>query len=132
MPYEGEDTVVGALSHAHDTYMSGATGTPVQDDQDARVVTANATHSEVTNETFTSLQSTTVAYDNVNAEVYSGGDVVAPVNATWFESQVRTALDADALFTTGGPYTSDYSLLSPYVDNLVLIEASKLTGEKLF
>jgi len=131
-----EAEIVAQLSAQHTKYVEATAliGTDVQTDQDARVTAANATHTEVTNSTFTSLNSTTIAPTRgvVSAEKYTGANVVAPVNATYMEAQVRTALDADELFTHGGPYTSDYSLASPYVDGLTLIEGSLLTGEKLF
>jgi hypothetical protein len=128
-----EDTVVAQLVHDDTVYMTGATGMPVQDDLDDRVAMANASHTAKTNaELSTGLNKTSVSGGAINADVYDGGNVVTPVNATWFEAQVRLALDADALFDTGGPYTSDYSVLSPYVDSLVLIEGSKLTGERFF
>jgi hypothetical protein len=127
-----EAEVLEQLQHAHETYVSGATGTPVQDDQDARVATANATHTAKANDAFSELNADPVEYAGVSAEVYTGGNVVTPVSATWMETQVRAALDGDDLFTTGGSYTSNYVPLSPYVDPLWLIEAQKLTGENLF
>jgi len=128
-----EAEIVAQLSAQHTKYTTGLP-TAIQTDHDARVTTANATHTEVTNSTFTSLNTTTVAPTRgvINAKKYTGANVVAPVNATYMEAQVRTALDADQLFTHGGPYTSDYSLASPYVDGLTLIQGSLLTGEKLF
>jgi len=127
-----EQEVLEQLKHQHDQYLSGATGTPVQDDQDARVATANASHTEKANADFDELNSDEVAFANVTAKVYSGGNVVAPVSPTWMEQQVRDALDNDELFATGGPYTSNYVPLSPYLDPLFLIEAQKLTGENMF
>lgn len=127
-----ESEVLDQLKHQHDTYLSGATGTGVQDDQDARVSTANASHTAKANADFDELNATTVSHSRVDAKVYSGANVVTPVSATWMEQQVRTALDGDALFAKGGPYTSNYVPLSPYLDPLFLIEAAKQTGEKLF
>lgn len=134
MPNLTEAEIVAQLADQHDTYTVGATGLPVQDDQDARMALDDSPKSEVTNATFDQLNSTTVTNYNgtINAEVYSGGNVVGPEKATYFEDRVRQALDAGEVFTTGGPYTSDYALLSPYVDNLTLIQASQLTGEKFF
>jgi hypothetical protein len=133
MTIENEDTVVGQLAHADSVYMTGATGMAVQDDLNARVALANATHTAVTNaELDTELSSVLTDNGRVTGESYSGGNVVTPVNATWFETHVRTALDADALFDTGGAYTSDYSVLSPYMDPMVLIQGSILTGEKFY
>lgn len=134
MPNLTEAEIVAQLKHQHDQYTTGATGLPVQDDQDARMELDDSPRDEVTNDDFTQLNSETVTNYNgsVNAEVYTGGNVVAPVSATYAEAQVRDALDAGEAFTHGGPYTSDYSLPSPYVDNLTLIQASLLTGEKFF
>lgn len=127
-----EEEVLEQLKHQHDQYLTGATGLPVQDDQDARVATANASHTAKANEDFDELNSETVEYAGVSAKVYTGGNVVTPVSPTWMEEQVRTALDSDLLFETGGPYTSNYVPLSPYLDPLFLIEAQKLTGENMF
>lgn len=136
MPILTEAEVVAQLAAQHTKYIEDPSlvGTDVQADQDARVAAANATHTEVTNEEFDQLNSTTVSGGRgvVNAEVYAGENVVAAVNATYAEAAVRAALDADELFTHGGPYTSDYSLASPYVDSLTLIQGSLLTGEKFF
>ena len=128
-----EAEIVAQLSAQHAKYTTNLP-TAIQTDHDARVTAANAAKTAKTNAEFTTLNSTTVAPTRgvVSGKVYSGGNVVTPVNATYMEAQVRVALDADELFTHGGPYTSDYSLASPYVDGLTLIEGSKLTGEKFF
>jgi hypothetical protein len=127
-----ESEVLEQLKHASDQYLTGATGTPVQDDQNARVATANASHTAKTNALFSELNSEAVEDQGVSSKVYTGGNVVTPVNPTYMETQVRTALDNDALFSTGGAYTSNYVPLSPYLDPLWLIEAQKLTGENMF
>jgi hypothetical protein len=127
-----EAEVLVQLKEQHDQYLTGATGTPVQDDQDARVATANATHTAKANADFDELNSEDVEFAGVSAKTYTGGNVVTPVSATWMEAQVRAALDNDELFAKGGPYTSNYVPLSPYLDPLFLIEAQKLTGENMF
>lgn len=131
-----EADIVAQLDAQHTKYTADPSlvGEDVQDDLDARVVAANAAKVEVTNEEFDTLESTAVPDTRgvVTGNVYDGGNVVAAVDATYMETQVRAALDADELFTHGGAYTSDYSLASPYVDGLTLIEGSKLTGEKFF
>ncbi len=139
MPTLTEAEVVEQLEHQHDVYTEGATGLPVQDDQDARMALDDAPHTEVTNEEFPAgLNGVAVTNYNgtINAEVYDGGDIVQPAygmqNATWMEREAQDAVQGATAFTTGGPYTSDYSLLSPYVDPAWLIEYSKLTGEKWF
>lgn len=132
MPNLTEAQVVEQLADQHEKYTVGATGLPVQDDQDARMALDDSPRDEVSNDEFDQLNSTTVDNGRITAEVYSGGNVVAPVRATYMEARVREALDAGETFEHGGPYTSDYSLPSPYVDNLTLIQASLLTGEKFF
>ena len=133
-----EAEVVAQLDAQHTKYTAdpALVGSDVQADHDARVTAANATHTEVTNSTFATLNSNTVSGGRgvVNAEVYSGANVVVPVNATFAEAAVRTALDADSLFAHGGPYgaAAAYDRPSPYVDGLTLIEGSKLTGEKFY
>jgi hypothetical protein len=132
MPNLTEAEVVAQLSAQHTTYTTGATGTPVQTAQNARMALDNSAKTAKTNAQFSTLNGTEAPGTRVTGKVYTGGNVVAPVNATYFEARVRTNLDAGTIFTYGGPYTSDYALASPYVDGLALIEASKLTGEKFF
>jgi hypothetical protein len=139
MPTLTEAQIVEQLEHQHDQYLEGATGLDVQDDQDVRLALDDSPHTEVENdELATGLESTTVTNYNgtINADVYDGGNIVQPAyglaNATWMEQQAQDAVQDGVAFTTGGPYTSDYSLLSPYVDPAWLIEYSKLTGEKWF
>lgn len=131
-----EADIVAQLDAQHTKYTADPSlvGEPVQADHNARVVAANAAKVAVTNAQFDTLVSTAVPDTRgvVTGNVYDGGNVVTPVDATFMETQVRAALDADELFTHGGPYTSDYSLASPYVDGLTLIEGSKLTGEKFY
>lgn len=132
MPNLTEAQIVAQLDAADEKYRDGATGTPVQDDQDDRETLDDAPRDDVDNDEFDQLNSDTVDFNGVQAEVYSGGNVVNPVSATYFEAQVREALDDGEVFQYGGPYTSDYALPSPYVDSLTLIQASLLTGEKFF
>ena len=134
-----EAEVVEQLEHQHDVYTEGATGLPVQDDQDARMELDDSPHDEIENEDLaTDLNHVEVTNSrgSINADVYTGGNIVQPAygmaNATWMEREAQDAVQDGDAFTTGGPYTSDYSLLSPYVDPAWLIEYSKLTGEKWF
>lgn len=133
MPTLTEAEVVAQLSAQHTKYTTGASG-QVLTDHNARVTAANAAKTQITNATFSSVIGTEAPGERVTGKVYSGGNVVAPINATTMEADVRTAMDADELFTHGGPYgaAADYSRPSPYVDGTVLVEGSKLTGEKLF
>jgi len=132
MPELTEAQVVAQLAAQHTKYTTGATGLPVQTDQNARMALDDTPHTAKTNAQFSELNATEVPSDRITAEVYTGGNVVTPVKATYFEAQVRAALDGGTVFTYGGPYTSNYVPASPYVDSLTLIEASKLTGEKFF
>ncbi len=134
MPNLTQAEIVAQLKDQHDKYTTGATGMPVQDDQDDRMALDDTPHTGVENDEFDQLNSDTVTNYNgtVNAEVYSGGNIVEPVKATYAEAKVAAAIQAGTAFTTGGPYTSNYALASPYVDNLTLIQASLLTGEKFF
>jgi hypothetical protein len=138
------------VSEAHDTYLEGAVGMEVQDDQEAREALAAETKTEVANDDLgTDLNSTTNAQ---GVPTYSGGNVVAvadnragvdefpedtqDVEDLEQEVLVRNALDAGELFATGGqiPPTNyeDATSVSPYVDGMWLAEASKQTGEKFF
>jgi hypothetical protein len=113
-------------------YLDTITG-DVKTSMDAKVAAANASHTAKTNaELATGINKTTVSGNIINADVYDGGNVVTPVNATWMEQQVKDALDNDLLHHTGGAYTTDYVPLSPYYDPLWLIEGQKLTGESYF
>jgi hypothetical protein len=150
MVFADESSAYAQAAHADEVYMTGATGLPVQDDHDARVTMANATHTVVANEDLaTELNSTTVALPHINAEVYTGGNLVtvaenrAGVDAYPEDTQdtedleqevlVSAALVADALFDRGGFIGAYYAGgYSPYVDGAWLAEASKQTGEKFF
>ena len=112
-------------------------GTDVQDDLDARVAAANETHTAVQNEddgTTLNTEDATVA--GGVQPVYTGGNVVDDENPLVMDELVRDALDADEIFATAGqiPPTDfeDVNSLSPYLDMMWLVEASKKTGEKLF
>jgi hypothetical protein len=132
-----EEEIVAQLDaqHTQRTANPALVGTTIQDDQDARVAAANATHTAITANTFTSLNTEDIApaSGNIVAKRYTGVNVITAIgDATIHEAAVRAALDADELFTHGGPYTDDYSVPSPYVDALTLIEGQKLTGENMF
>jgi hypothetical protein len=119
----------------------------VIDDHDARVAKANATHTVKQNSELTTVNQ--VAGVN-GTPVYTGGNIVnvatnrAGIDAFPEDTQavedlehevlVKNALNADAIFTTGGPM-GDYTgvgSLSDGVDGLWLAEASKQTGSKFF
>jgi hypothetical protein len=127
-----EAEVIAQLAAQHTKYTVGATGLPVQTDQNARMALDNSPHTAKTNAQFSTLNGTEVPSTHITGRVYTGGNRVTPVNATYFEKQVTTALTNGTVFTYGGPYTTDYIPASPYVDAMTLIEASKLTGEKFF
>lgn len=137
-PFANEATVLAQLKHQHDTYRTGATGTPVQTDQNNRETTLKSAHTAKTNAQLgTGLNHTVVSNGIVTAYVYSGGNYVqAAGTPTFMEAQVAATLALagayNKVFDKGGGYTSNYVPLSPYVDPLWLIEAAKLTGEKAF
>lgn len=138
MAITNEDTTVGQLAHADTTYLTGASGTAVGDDQDARYNSFYAAVSGVATEDYpANLPYDTIATNVVNAKVYDEGNFIQVESdePTWFENQVSSALTSGvyAVFDTGTAYlTTDYSVLSPYVDSMTLIQASILTGVKAF
>jgi len=151
MTISNESSAYAQAYHAHTTYLTGATGLPVQDDQDDRVDLANATHTVVANDDLdTGLNHTVVDTGRITAWVYSGGNRVTvasnragvdlmPEDAQKTEDLehevlVANALDNDALFSRGGFIAPSYTAgaYSPYLDPLWLTEASKMTGEKFF
>jgi hypothetical protein len=130
-----QEEILAQLDSADEKYRTGATGTPVQDDQDAREALDDSPHIPVTNEEFADLESVTVNRPGVRAEVYDGGNIVEemfPQQYTYFTDKVYDAVQSGDVFTTGGTYSSNYTVAAPYVDNLTLIAASILTGEKFF
>jgi hypothetical protein len=131
--------------------MDGADGLPVQDDHEDRIDAINATHTEIPNSGMYALNSDTVSYRGVRAEVYTGGNIIAvaanragidmfPEDAQNVEDLehevlVKRAITADKLFLSGGFIGSYYhglSAYSPYYDPVWAAEASKMTGEKIF
>jgi hypothetical protein len=143
------------VERAHDTYLEGATGTDVQDDQDARVALVDDAHDVVEN---ADLGADLNSADNAaGVPSYTGGNIVkaaanragvdlspedtSAVEDLEFEVLVAAAIQDGSLFAKGGqiPPTNyesedgdDSASLSPYVDGMWLAEASKLTGEKFF
>lgn len=151
MGYPNEATAWGSAYHAHDRFMDGADGLPVQDDHEDRIDTINATHTTKANSALPTLNSTTVSYRGVKAKVYTGGNIItvaanrAGIDAYPEDTQntedlehevlVKRAIDADLLFESGGFIGSYYhglSAYSPYYDPVWAAEASKMTGEKIF
>jgi hypothetical protein len=123
------------VAAADAAYMTGADALDVQDDLDARVAEANATHTQKTNEQLHTVN--TVTNHASGLKSYSGGNVVAPAHPLDnddFQKIVRTALDADALFDKAGEVHDfvDAGDMEPFVDPMVLAEGSKQTGRKLF
>lgn len=138
MTIANEATPLGQAAHADSQYKTSATGLAVQDDYDARVLAADATHTARTNaELSTALNTTTTVHPWGSVKTYAGGDIVSyggEGTRTEVEEIVATAIAADALFATGphpttNPVNGDGSA---YLDPLYLIEASKLTGEKFY
>lgn len=135
-PFANESDYAAQAEHAHDAYMTGATGLPVQDDVDARVTEANATHDSVANSALgTDLNVTVTQHPWGPVTTYSGANIVAYADETTItsmENLVRTRLASDDLHNTGFGVDSPVIDGAPteFVDPLVLIEAAKLTGEK--
>ncbi len=138
------------VSRAHTKYRTGATGTPVQTDQNAREALDNSAHVVVSNANLgASLNRVNNSY---GVPSYTGGNVVqvaanragvdlfpedtSAVEDLEMEVIVENALQAGTLFAKGGQipptnYTAEASA-SPYVDGMWLAEASKMTGTKFF
>lgn len=129
-----EAEALAQVVHAEEAYMEGADGLPVQDDLDARVAEANATHTEVENEELMEVNSVDNGF---GTKTYTGGNVVAfaeDLDPNDFQSLVRDALDADQIFHKGGEVHNfeDGSDLVDHLDPMFLAEAAKMTGEKPF
>lgn len=126
----------------HTKWTTGAEGMPVQDDLDARVAEANATHTQVTNSqldpSHVNVNTGPVGFGGVaGLKSYAGGNIVAlPAEAVGdtddLQYMVRTALDADLIHDKGSDVDSPVTDYTPAIDGTWLIEASKQTGEKLF
>lgn len=126
------------LTRASELYRDGATGMPVQDDQDAREAMAEETHTEVENdELATELNHTDAVLGNGGVvPVYSGGNIVKDEDPLEMDTLVRDAFDAGDIFETAGQVPpesyEDENSLAVGVDPMFLAEASKKTGEKFF
>lgn len=125
------------VERAEEQYMTGATGMPVQDDLDARVAEAEASHDPVDNDELATLLNTTDAtVGGQTIPVYTGGNIVNDENPVVMDDLLRDAFDAGDIFHTGGqiPPTDfeDVTSLSPYLDPMWLVESAKKTGEKPF
>lgn len=122
------------VAEADAEYMTGATGLDVQDDLDARVAEANATHTAKTNAELMTVNSTTNA---LGFKSYAGGNVVEPaytLSADDMQAIARAKLDADLAFDVAGEVHDfvDAGDVEPYVDPMFLAEIAKQTGEKPF
>lgn len=156
MPFTNESDPFAQAYHAHNRYLGGEVALPtdLQTAVDARHTIANANRTEIANTALgEDLSGTAVAYPNVTAKVYSGGNRVtdadnragvdAPIEDTQntedleLEVLVASAGVNDKLFARGGFVGSYYSgvgpyyatAYSPYVDSLWLVEFAKQTGE---
>jgi hypothetical protein len=130
-----DTTVLGQAAHADTVYMTGATGLDVQDDLDARQTLYATPVSAVAGADYPGdLPYTSVAVEGVvTAKVYDQSQAiyVASGNPTAFESSVASAIASGYVWDTGTAYDS-LGNLTPYVDPMVLIQASILTGVKAF
>lgn len=125
------------VARAEEQYLENETleGTDLQEEVDARIAEANATHTAVDNdELATELNTTNATVGGGVFPVYSGGNVVNDENPLVMDELVRDAGDGDDIFHTGGqiPPTSfeDVNSLSPYLDPMFLVEWAKKTAEK--
>jgi hypothetical protein len=143
-------TQVGQLAWAEAEYRDGATGLPVQADQDAREALVSAPHTAKTNAQLgTGLNHKTVNFPAVHADVYTGGNIVTVAanragvdmmpedtqNTEDLEQEVLVgaAVQNGTLFSKGGFLGSQYAgVAGAYMDPAFLVEASKQTGEKFF
>lgn len=126
------------LDRADATYLEGADGLPVQDDQEAREALDDSAHDEVENDELgTDLNTTEHTVGGASVPVYDGGNVVVADDYDDFKQGVVDALQAGDTFTISGQVppesaTEKDDFNTEHVDPLMLIEASKLTGEKYF
>lgn len=137
------DAVHAALNESHldradETYLEGADGLDVQDDQEAREALDDSAHDAVVNsELGTDLNTTDATVGGGTVPVYSGGNIVDSPTYDAFKREVFDAVQAGNAFSLSGQVppesaTAKDDFNTEHVDPLVLIEASKLTGEKHF
>lgn len=126
------------LDRADTTYLEGADGLDVQDDQEAREALDDSAHDEVENDELgTSLNTDDATVGGATIPVYSGGNIVDSDDYDDFKRGVFDAVQAGDSFALSGQVppesaTAKDDFNTEHVDPLVLIEASKLTGEKFF
>lgn len=137
------DAVNAQLNEAHldradETYLEGADGLDVQDDQEAREALDDSAHDDVANdELATDLNVTMATVGGAEVPVYQGGNIVDNGDYDGFKQEVFDAVQAGNTFELTGQVPPDNAVTKDdfatgHVDPLVLIEASKLTGEKWF
>lgn len=142
--FEAHSSNPQALNEAHAdradaTYLEGAADLPVQDDQEAREDLDNSPHTAATNAQLgtSTLHTSAHTVAGASVKVYSGGNIVNSTDYDAFKRGVYDAVQADHSFSTSGQVppegaTSKGDFNTDHVDPLILIEASKLTGEKHF
>lgn len=129
-------TPAGQADWNEDQYMHGAEGLPVQDDLTDRLALDDTARDEVARDELGTVNHTDVNYFGVKVKSYTGGNVVElPQHPEPMDTEVRDALDAGDIYTTGGTVGqvwADGSDNGPYWDPTWVVEASKMTGEKFF
>lgn len=133
MAIADESTYTAQVKHGHDAYRTGATGLPVQTDQDAREDLDDSAHAVVTNAELATALTTTVG--PLGNDVYTGGNIIDVTGQVSHAVKVFDAVQEGLIFDRGGfidVYDAASNYSSPYVDGVWLAEASKQTGEKFF
>lgn len=143
-PVTDWDAVHAALNEAHldradNTYLEGAVGLDVQDDQEAREALDASAHDAVENDELGTevLNTSTATVGGADIPVYAGGNIVDSVDYDDFKRGVFDAVQAGTAFALSGQVPPENAIAADdfnaeHVDPLMLIEASKLTGEKHF
>lgn len=137
------DAVHAALNEAHAdradvTYLQGAEGLAVQDDQEAREALDDSAHDPVVNSALgTDLNTIDATVGGGTVPVYQGGSIVDSPTYDAFKREVFDSVQAGTAFSLSGQVppesaTAKDDFNTEHVDPLVRIEASKLTGEKHF
>lgn len=118
-------------------YKSGADGLQAGTDEDAREALAGQSHTVVHNaDDGTTLNTETTTIGGLSMEHYTGLNYMADEQPLVMDDLVSDYFASGDIFSVGGqiPPTTfeDASSLSPYLDMMWLVEASKKTGEKFF
>lgn len=135
------DGVAVDLNEAHvdsaDTrYLDGG-DSDVAGDQNDREALDNSAHTGKANAALDEVNTTTATVGGAEVPVYSGGNIVTDAEYDDFKQGVVDAVQAGTIFALSGQVPPESATAADdfgteHVDPLMLIEASKLTGEKFF